>query len=79
MRSLLEELKQAIDEAVTFHAAMPHTALDNVSPRDVYAGKRAAILQQRADKKRLTLERRKLYNMRGENNAGQPYGVQSAK
>lgn len=67
-----EELKKAVDEAVTSYAAMPHTALDNVSPRDVYAGKRAAILQQRADKKRLTLERRKLYNMRGENNVVQP-------
>jgi hypothetical protein len=49
MRSLLEELKQAIDEAVTFHAAMPHTALDNVSPRDVYAGKTAAGRQKKID------------------------------
>jgi hypothetical protein len=72
MRILLEELKRAVDDAVMYYAAMPHTALDNVSPRDVYAGRREAILYKRADKKRLTLERRKLYNMRRENNAGQP-------
>jgi hypothetical protein len=51
---------------------MPHTALNNVSPRDVYAGKREEILMKREEKKRLTLMRRKLYNMRGENNAVQP-------
>ncbi len=79
MRILLEGLKRVVDKAVTSYAAMPHIALDNVSPRDVYTGRREAILHKRADKKRLTLERRKLYNMRGENNAGQPYGVQSAK
>jgi len=67
-----EELKRAVDEAVTSYAATPHTALDNVSPRDVYAGKREAILAKRADKKRLTLARRKIYNMRGENNVVQP-------
>jgi hypothetical protein len=67
-----EELKKAVDEAITFYAAMPHTALNNVSPRDVYAGKREEILMKRAEKKRLTLIRRKLYNMRGENNAVQP-------
>ncbi len=72
MQILPEELKRAVDEVVTSYATMHHTALDNVSPRDVYVGRRAAILQQRADKKRLTLERRRLYNMRGENNAGQP-------
>jgi len=67
-----EELKRAVDEAVTSYATTPHTALNNVSPRDVYAGKREAILEKRADKKRLTLARRKLYNMRGENNVVRP-------
>lgn len=67
-----EELKRAVDEAVTSYAATPHTALNNVSPWDVYAGKREEILRKRAEKKRLTLARRKLYNMRGENNVVQP-------
>jgi hypothetical protein len=67
-----EELKQSVDRAITSYAAMPHTALNNASPRDVYAGKREEILMKRAEKKRLTLVRRKLYNMRGENNVVQP-------
>jgi len=67
-----EALKQAANEAITSYAAMPHTALNNLSPRDVYAGKREEILMKRAEKKRLTLIRRKLYNMRGENNVAQP-------
>jgi putative transposase len=58
-----EELKKGIDEAIMCYARTPHTALKNVSPLDVYMGKRDEILQRRAEKKRLTLERRKLYNM----------------
>jgi predicted GTPase len=50
-----EALKKAIDEAITTYAAAPHTALSNVSPRDVYAGRKEEILQKRAEKKRLTL------------------------
>lgn len=69
-----EELKRAIDQAITSYVATPHTALNNVSPRDVYAGKRDEILRKRAEKKRLTLARRKLYNIR-ENNVTQPQRV----
>jgi putative transposase len=58
-----DELKKAIDEAITRYAQTPHTALGNVSPKDVYLGKREEILAKRALKKRLTLVRRKAYNM----------------
>jgi len=58
-----EALRKAIDEAITTYAAAPHTALSNVSPRDVYAGRKEEILQKRAEKKKLTLERRKRYNL----------------
>lgn len=58
-----EELKKALDEAITIYARTPHTALKNVSPIDVYLGRQEEILKRRAEKKRLTLQRRKLYNM----------------
>jgi transposase InsO family protein len=61
------ELKRAIDEAIAVYNGTPHEALDNVSPNDVYAGKKEVILQKRQDKKRLTLERRKQYNLEGKN------------
>jgi transposase InsO family protein len=56
-------LKKAIDEAIDLYNNTPHEALDNVSPNDVYAGRKEAILQKRREKKRLTLERRKKYNL----------------
>ena len=59
-----EELKRSLDEAITRYARTPHTALSNVSPIDVYLGRKEAILKKRADKKRLTLEHRRIYNMR---------------
>jgi hypothetical protein len=37
--------------------------LSNVSPIDVYLGRKEGILKKRAEEKRLTLERRRLYNM----------------
>jgi transposase InsO family protein len=58
-----EKLKNAVDEAITSYARTPHTALKNVSPLDVYRGRREGILKRRAEKKRLTLARRKMYNM----------------
>lgn len=56
-------LKQAIDEAINTYANTPHTALKNVSPKDVYAGQQEEILRKRAEKKLLTIARRKEYNM----------------
>lgn len=58
-----EELKRAIEKAVEEYNQTPHEALKNVSPNDVYAGRQEEILKRRAEKKRLTLERRKCYNL----------------
>jgi transposase InsO family protein len=58
-----EELKNAVDEAITAYGRTPHTALKNVSPVDVYMGRQQEILTGRAEKKRLTLARRKMHNM----------------
>ncbi|MBI3008981.1 MAG: DDE-type integrase/transposase/recombinase [Candidatus Omnitrophica bacterium] len=58
-----EQLKRAIDEAIRVYNQTPHEALKNVSPNDVYAGRKEVILQKRLEKKRLTLERRKRYNL----------------
>ena len=55
----------------------PHEALDNVSPNNIYAGRKEAILQKRREKKRLTLERRKKYNLQRINHS--PNYSQSAK
>ncbi len=61
------ELRKALDEAIAIHNRTPHEALDNVSPNDVYAGKKEVILQHRKEKKRLTLERRKHDNLNTKN------------
>lgn len=58
-----DELKRAIDEAVQRYNQTPHESLENVSPNDVYAGRKEEILKRRQEKKRLTLERRKRYNL----------------
>ena len=62
-----EGLKKAIDEAIAVYNDTPHESLKNVSPNDVYAWKKEVILQRRKEKKRLTLERRRLYNLYGWN------------
>jgi transposase InsO family protein len=56
------ELKAAIAKAIDEYNARPHEALGNVSPNDVYAGRREEILKRRAEIKRLTIKRRKQYN-----------------
>jgi len=58
-----DKLKEAIDEAMRIYNQTPHEALKNVSPNDVYAGRKEEILKRRQEKKRLTLERRKRYNL----------------
>ena len=58
------------DEAIMRHARTPHTALKNVSPIDVYMGRWEDILQRRAEKKLLTLERQKMYDI-GYNKEGE--------
>ena len=61
------DLKKAVDEAIKIYNATPHESLENVSPNDVYAGGKEEILKRRSEKKRLTLERRKKYNLEGRN------------
>jgi putative transposase len=62
-----DELKRGVAETIATYNRTPHESLDNVSPDDVYAGKREVILKQRREKKRLTLERRKQYNLNRNN------------
>ena len=62
-----EELKKAVAEAIKIYNATPHESLGNVSPNDVYAGRKEEILKRRQEKKRLTLEHRKKYNLEGRN------------
>jgi putative transposase len=57
-----EKLQEALTAGVEWYNNRPHESLDNVSPNDVYAGRKEEILQCRAIKKKLTLERRKAYN-----------------
>lgn len=61
------ELKKAIDEAIAIYNRTPHESLNNVSPNDVYAGRKEVILQRRKEKKHLTMQRRKQYNLYGNN------------
>jgi len=60
-----EELKKSTEEAIAVYNATPHESLQNVSPNDVYVGRKEVILEKRREKKRLTLERRKQYNLNG--------------
>ncbi len=62
-----EELRKGVDEAIATYNRTPHESLDNVSPDDVYAGRKEGVLQRRKEKKRLTLERRKQYNLNPNN------------
>ena len=70
-----EELKKAVDEAIAIYNRTPHESLDNVSPNDVYAGRKEEILQRRKEKKRLTLERRKQYNLNPNNQSSDQHQI----
>ena len=72
-----DELKKAVDQAIATYNSTPHESLDNVSPEDVYAGRKEAILQRRKEKKRLTLERRKQYNLNMKNKDPDHHGSQT--
>jgi len=43
------ELRKALDEAIAIYNRTPHEALDNVSPNDVYAGRKEIVLQPRQE------------------------------
>lgn len=61
-----EELEKALEEAIRVYTSSPHKSLSNVSPKDVYEGRASEILERREKKKQLTLERRRLCNLREE-------------
>ena len=58
-----DELQRSLTDAIKIYNQTPHTALNNVNPFDVYMGKKEEILKRRAELKKLTLERRKVYNL----------------
>jgi len=58
-----EELSRALNQAVTVYNHTPHKSLKNVSPYDVYLGRKEEILRKRREKKLLTFELRKRYNL----------------
>jgi RNA-directed DNA polymerase len=58
-----DELQEAINKAVEAYNNTPHEAHSNVSPNDVYAGRKEEILAKRREKKRLTIEHRRKYNL----------------
>ena len=57
------ELEKALEETIRDYATAPHKSLANVSPKDVYEGRKEEILRARSEKKHLTLEKRKVYNL----------------
>lgn len=57
-----EELRRALRKAIEEYNLRPHTAHKNVCPKDVYLGMKDAVLKRREEIKRLTMERRKMYN-----------------
>jgi len=57
-----EEFRQAVRQTTEEYNDRPHKSLKNVSPNDVYEGRMETILTRRLEIKKLTLERRKMYN-----------------
>ena len=58
-----EDLQAAIDKMGVAYNDTPHEALKNVSPNDVYAGKKDEVLERRARIRLETMARRYAYNM----------------
>jgi hypothetical protein len=58
-----EDLQAAIVKMVETYNDTPHEALKNVSPNDVYAGRKDEVLERRAKIRLETMARRYAYNM----------------
>jgi len=70
-----DELQEAINKAVESYNNTPHEAHSNVSPNDVYAGRKEEILARRREKKRLTIEHRKQYNLNKTDHSADPQSL----
>ena len=58
-----EDIQAAITKMIEAYNDTPHEALKNVSPNDVYAGRKDEVLERRARIKLETMARRYAYNM----------------
>jgi len=59
------ELRQAIESFVEYYNHQRyHEALDNVTPADVYFGRKDSILARRKEAKQKTLQARREYNQK---------------
>ena len=71
-----EELRQEIERFVSWYDSRRyHEALGNVTPDDVYFGRREAILARRKALKRTTLARRRAGNSGHPKQATEPRSV----
>ena len=62
---LPRELKEAIGRFVThYNNDRLHESLDNVTPADVYYGRKEELVTQRMITQRRTLQQRKRYNLK---------------
>jgi hypothetical protein len=52
-----------VDQTIATYNNTPHESLDNVSPTEVYAGRKEATLQRTKERKLLILEPKQQYNL----------------
>jgi transposase InsO family protein len=58
-----EDLNNEVEKFINYYnESRYHESLGNVTPDDVFYGKRDQIIKERNEKRRLTIERRKKYN-----------------
>jgi RNA-directed DNA polymerase len=73
-----EQLRAALAEFIEFYNQRRyHEGIGNVTPADVYYGRRQQILQRREEQKRQTVEERFQYNLNQKTNrtTGEPEGA----
>ena len=71
--SLIEVVQEAVAAFVDFYNHRRyHEALGNVTPADVYYGRREAILANRKEVKRCTIDERRRFNQRTASSEGSP-------